>query len=74
MRIRSAKPLAPSLVLVFRHTQAHPLWRGDQARAAPLIVPPHFDDALRKRLASTPEKSLPSKKPSRKPSRPAKLL
>ena len=55
-------------------TRARVAQRGSHAQAAPLIVPPHFGEVVRKSRASRPEKSVPPKRVSQPSPRQAAVI
>ncbi|MEP7153893.1 MAG: hypothetical protein ABI856_19485 [Nitrospira sp.] len=74
MKTRSAKPRAADAVKAPLPTKAHSLRRGNQALAAPLIVPADLDEAVSRARASMREKSMTPKALPRKSTRLTNLL
>jgi len=74
MRIRSTNQRVQTPAVTPLPTKARAVQRGSHAQAAPLIVPPHFGEALRKSRASTPEKSAPAKRVSQPSPRHAAVI
>ncbi len=74
MKTRSAKPRAADAEKAPLLTKAHSLRRGNQALAAPLIVPADVDEAVSRARASMREKSMTLKTLLRKSTRQTNLL
>lgn len=74
MKTRSAKPRAADVVRAPLPTKAHSLRRGNQALAAPLIVPADLDEAVSRARESMRKKSMTPKTLQRMSARPTNLL